>query len=141
MGFLGSVRRPRCFLSTPLAPSFQTLRQVLLAAIQRAGAEVTFADFQTATRNFAETARELLRDSDFVIADLTTGNPNVIYEIGFAHGIGLPVLLLTQDLETAPADLLQDSVFLVYETSKLSELELRVVHWLVRQFTRGGATR
>jgi hypothetical protein len=40
-----------------------------------------------------------------VIADITDRNPNVFYELGIAHTIGKPVILLTQRLTDIPFDL------------------------------------
>jgi hypothetical protein len=40
-----------------------------------------------------------------VIADCTDRNPNVFYEIGIAHTIGKPVILVTQDAADVPFDL------------------------------------
>jgi len=41
----------------------------------------------------------------FVIADLTGGNSNVLYELGLAHALGHPAILLTQDEKYIPFDL------------------------------------
>lgn len=40
-----------------------------------------------------------------VLADCTGRNPNVFYEIGTAHTLGKPVILITQNTEDVPADL------------------------------------
>lgn len=40
-----------------------------------------------------------------IIADLTTRNPNVFYELGLAHTLGKDFLLITQDLADLPFDL------------------------------------
>lgn len=40
-----------------------------------------------------------------VIADCTGRNPNVFYEIGIAHTVGKPTVLLTQDIQDVPFDL------------------------------------
>jgi replication-associated recombination protein RarA len=40
-----------------------------------------------------------------VIADLTERNPNVFYELGIAHTLGKPVIMLTQSMEFVPFDL------------------------------------
>jgi hypothetical protein len=40
-----------------------------------------------------------------VIADITDRNPNVFYELGIAHTLGKPVILLTQKLTDIPFDL------------------------------------
>lgn len=48
---------------------------------------------------------ESLRNSDIVVADLTSSNPNVYYELGIAHGCSRPVILLTQEIDDIPFDL------------------------------------
>jgi hypothetical protein len=40
-----------------------------------------------------------------VIADCTNRNPNVFYEIGIAHTVGKPVILITQNPDDVPFDL------------------------------------
>jgi hypothetical protein len=40
-----------------------------------------------------------------IVADCTDRNPNVFYEIGLAHTIGKPTILLTQKSEDVPFDL------------------------------------
>ncbi|HEX6899223.1 MAG TPA: hypothetical protein VF789_05895 [Thermoanaerobaculia bacterium] len=43
--------------------------------------------------------------SKIIIADCTGRNPNVFYEIGIAHTLGKPVILITQSLADVPFDL------------------------------------
>ncbi|HUL64141.1 MAG TPA: hypothetical protein VLW55_05950 [Burkholderiaceae bacterium] len=40
-----------------------------------------------------------------VIADITGRNPNVFYELGIAHTVGKPVILMTQNVADIPFDL------------------------------------
>jgi hypothetical protein len=40
-----------------------------------------------------------------IIADCTGRNPNVFYEIGVAHTVGKPVILITQEIDDVPFDL------------------------------------
>lgn len=40
-----------------------------------------------------------------VIADCTGRNPNVFYELGLAHAIGKPVILITQSADDVPSDI------------------------------------
>jgi len=42
---------------------------------------------------------------DFIIADLSNKNPNVFYELGYAHAIGKLTILLTNNSEDIPFDL------------------------------------
>jgi hypothetical protein len=72
----------------------------------------------------------------FIIADVTTKNPNVMYELGIAHTIGKPVILITQDLSTIPFDFTHLRHF-EYEDNvegfaKLSETLPRIIKEIYR---------
>jgi hypothetical protein len=43
--------------------------------------------------------------ADLIIADMTGRNPNVFYEVGYAHALNKPTILLTQDSNDIPFDL------------------------------------
>jgi hypothetical protein len=43
--------------------------------------------------------------ADVVVADMTGRNPNVFYEVGYAHALGKVTLLLTQNVDDIPFDL------------------------------------
>lgn len=49
-----------------------------------------------------------------IIADCTTANPNVFYEIGVAHTVGRPVMLITRSKEDVRSDI-QHLEYIVYE--------------------------
>jgi len=43
--------------------------------------------------------------ADIIVADMTGRNPNVFYEVGYAHALGKITLLLTQNADDIPFDL------------------------------------
>lgn len=45
-----------------------------------------------------------INQAAFIIADVTGKNPNVMYELGIAHTIGKPVILITQNTKSIPFD-------------------------------------
>ncbi|MBN8454861.1 toll/interleukin-1 receptor domain-containing protein [Accumulibacter sp.] len=55
-------------------------------------------------------------ESDFILADLTGCNPNVLYEVGICDTLNKPVLLLTQSKDSIPFDLGHRRV-LIYDYS------------------------
>lgn len=59
---------------------------------------------------------EGILDADIVIADLTSKNPNVFYELGIAHSIGNKTIMTAQSLQDVPFDVANYRV-LVYEQS------------------------
>ena len=46
-----------------------------------------------------------LQEADIVIADVTPTNANVYYEIGYAHAIGKPTILLAEKGKQLPFDI------------------------------------
>jgi hypothetical protein len=45
------------------------------------------------------------QDAKIVLADLTHKNPNVFYELGLAHALAKPAILITEIIEDVPFDL------------------------------------
>jgi nucleoside 2-deoxyribosyltransferase len=48
----------------------------------------------------ADVARDII-ESEFVVADITPSNPNVYYEVGFAHAMGKPVIMVADEAQVA----------------------------------------
>jgi hypothetical protein len=46
-----------------------------------------------------------IRRAEVVIADITDENPNVFYELGFAHALGKEVIMLSQSVSRRPFDI------------------------------------
>lgn len=57
-----------------------------------------------------------------VVADCTEQNANVFYEIGLAHAVGKPVVLITQNVDDVPFDL-RPIRFIQYEYTPRGMLE------------------
>ena len=68
--------------------------------------------------------KEIVRQievADVIIADLTTLNPNVFYELGVAHSFGTNVLMLADAIEGIPFDLKDYRVFQYQNTPQGQE--------------------
>lgn len=59
---------------------------------------------------------EGILDADIVIADLTTRNANVFYELGIAHSVGNTTIMTAQSIDGVPFDIASYRV-IVYEQS------------------------
>jgi hypothetical protein len=119
--------RSRYLVLTPADPSGRHLQLVVRHLIEKAGGEaVAFDEMRTGAVWVDEIAR-LIRSSDAVIADVTTGNQNVMFELGLAHGLGKPVvLLLNQEAKyKLPSDLLGYQ-YVTYASDDLSSFSSRL---------------
>jgi hypothetical protein len=133
--------RPFAFVLMPFAASYDDVYHLAIAeACKEAGAYAERVDHQIFTGNILERVFNQIAKADLVIADMSERNPNVFYEVGYAHALGKTTLLLTRDAADIPFDL-QQFPHIVYANSltKLkSELE-RSVRWHLEN-PRGTAT-
>ncbi len=72
-----------------------------------------------------------IRKAKYCIVDTTGKNPNVFYELGFAHAIGNPItIIITQNIEDAPFDV-RDFGHIVYNINDLPKLREQLIHALI----------
>jgi len=77
------------------------LREVLSDVLYSlAVSPIRVEHFPAKSLSVFEQIREVLNEADFVIADLTDANPNVMWEVGFAQALNKPVLLLVKDSDS-----------------------------------------
>lgn len=91
------MARPLCFVLMPFHGSHDSdgqyvdfaavYRQLIIPAIDDAGMSPVRADEHLVGGIFHKTMFERLVLCEFAVADLSTGNPNVYYELGVRHGL------------------------------------------------------
>ena len=97
----------RCFVMQPFAPPYGDYYAALFEpAIEQAGLEAIRADADIfSTGKIMDQIWRGIHDADVLVAELTTRNPNVFYELGLAHALGKPVILVAAREEDVPFDL------------------------------------
>jgi hypothetical protein len=94
------------FVIMPFDRSFDAVYSELIKpACQAAGVLVHRADEMSRQRNVLRDLVTGLLQSDVIIADLTSNRANVFYELGIAHTLLRPVIVLTQDVSSVAFDL------------------------------------
>jgi hypothetical protein len=97
---------PKAFVIMPFAEGFDVIYSLFIQpTLAEAGYEVRRADEIRSAQNILKDIILGLVNSDLVVADLTDSNPNVYYELGLAHALGRPVIMLSQEMEELPFDL------------------------------------
>ena len=100
--------KPTAFVLMPFAPEFDDIYRLFLhPTLTECGFDVKRADDITSQQNILRDVINGIVDRDLIIADLTGANPNVFYELGVAHALGKPVILITQNIDKLPFDLEQ----------------------------------
>jgi hypothetical protein len=82
---------------------------LIVAPLSEAGYVVSRADDVDTQQNILADVVHGIAGADLVIADLTASNPNVFYELGLAHAMGVPTVLIAHrdSAEDIPFDLRQ----------------------------------
>ncbi len=94
------------FVIMPFAEEWDdSYRLGIKPACEEAGATCTRVDEQIFLENILQRNYGQIATADVVIAEMTGRNPNVFYEVGYAHGVGKRVILLTKSTDDIPFDL------------------------------------
>lgn len=108
-----------CFVIMPFDPSFDGIWEVVVRpTVESIGDRCLRADDIFAPGSILEDIIRSIRESDYIIADLTEHNPNVYYELGYAHALEKTVILITRGLDTLPFDLKHQRVVEYADTAE-----------------------
>ena len=99
--------RPQAFVVMQFTDEYTALfREVIDPVCTDFGYEVIRGDNVYTNGLIIEDITRSIRECSIVIADITPNNANVYYELGFAHGIGKPAILLSdRNREKLPFDI------------------------------------
>jgi hypothetical protein len=125
--------KPFVFVLMPFADEFKDIYELgIKAACREAGSHCERVDEQLFDENILERVYSQISKADLLVADMTGRNPNVFYEVGYAHALGKRVILLTQRSEDIPFDL-KHYAHIVYEgrITLLKDQLLPRVKWAV----------
>ena len=107
-----------CFVMQPFAgPLGSYYELVFKPAIEQAGLVAVRADAEIfGTGKIIDQIWRGIRSAKVLVAELTTKNPNVFYELGLAHALQKPVILVSSNQEDVPFDLRHIRVILYDQT-------------------------
>lgn len=95
-----------CFVAMPFASLFEReYTRVIKPAVEGAGLVCVRGDEIYSDQSIVQDIWKSLRTARVVVAELSGRNPNVMYEVGLAHALGKPIILLTRNQDDVPFDL------------------------------------
>jgi len=98
--------KPFVFVLMPFAKEFDDIYKYgIKGAAEDVGAYAERVDEQLFQEGILDRVFNQISKADVIVADMTGRNPNVFYEVGYAHALGKIVLLVTQDADDIPFDL------------------------------------
>lgn len=125
----GSASKPRVFVAMPFAEEMSDIFHYgIQGAVNSAGLLAERADISSFTGDVMEWVRLRISSANLVIADLTSANPNVYLEVGYAWGKGVPTVLLVKNSMELKFDV-RGQRCIVY--SSIKELEQKLANELI----------
>jgi hypothetical protein len=96
----------KAFVLMPFRQPFDTYYPtVFQPALEACGFSVHRADDIYTPRPVMLDIQESILTSDLILCEMTGRSPNVFYELGLAHAVGKPAILVSTDEEDIPFDL------------------------------------
>ena len=109
--------KPFAFVLMPFNTDFKDIYKYgIKETAENLGIVAERVDEQNFSENILERIYRQIDNCDFVIADMTGQNPNVFYEVGYAHAKSKLCTLITQDASDIPFDL-KHHTHLIYDGS------------------------
>lgn len=87
-----------CYVLMPFSAEFDVVYEAIRSTVTACGIECFRADMRFEIGSAIESMVTDIVLADLIVADISRLNPNVLYELGVAHALGKPTILLSQDL-------------------------------------------
>lgn len=128
----------RCVVIAPMDAAGARIGEAVARGVRQAGFQV-FESPDMRGKSIMSGMIEAIRGASLVVADVTRGNPNVLYEVGFAHASRVPTILLvdTESTSKLPVDL-PGQVYTPYSSADLRQL-VDTVNKAASRILAGGA--
>jgi hypothetical protein len=124
-----SVDSDKIFVLTPFSEDELDIYSAIKSVCGRTGFTALRGDERRAEGDIFQHILEEIVTARIVIANISSRNPNVFYELGIAMAIGKPTLLISDTLEDTPFDLKSRRI-VVYKG--LKDLETRLSEALLQ---------
>jgi len=126
---INSEEKPLIFVAMPFDKKMDDVFYYgIRNAVNKAGFLCERADEIVFTGDILDLIKRRICKASLVIADLTTANPNVYLEVGYAWGLGIPTVLIAQDAQELKFDV-KGQKCVIY--SGIRELEEKLCRELV----------
>lgn len=134
----------KCFVIMPFHDDFDDVYEAIEQAATQAGVTDCFRlDHRATAGRILPKLEQSIQSSDLCVADLSANRPNVMWEIGYAMGLGKQVILLSQHDEPLDFDI-QDMHRTRYRRTQLGKLRVdlqAVIERTVRELAGRNAGR
>ena len=132
------MRTIRALILTPMDSSYSRIRDTIQRTLKDSGVTpVQIDEIIRPGAQWANAVTDAIQEADFIVADVSRKNPNVLYELGFAHALRKPTLLMlsTDSVGEMPFDLAGYQMA-TYDPENLTSLQNQIVRFVKYQESR-----
>jgi hypothetical protein len=128
-----STGKPFVFVLMPFASDFDDIYKFgIKQTCEQLGCYCERVDEQIFQDSILDRIYNQISKADILIADMSGRNPNVFYEVGYAHGLGKKVILLTQKTDDIPFDFKHFQHIVYGGSAAALQTELtRTIRWII----------
>ncbi|HWS90853.1 MAG TPA: hypothetical protein VN282_28035 [Pyrinomonadaceae bacterium] len=125
---------PVCLILTPDDKRFERVRDVVTETLKGAGVRPLTTDPAAGRLETGPPPHKSpVERADFIIADITSGRPNVMYELGFAHALRKPVFRIIERVEGEVIPGLSQDADYAYDPARINtDLTPKILDWIGR---------
>lgn len=129
--------RPVCLVLAPFGGPWGAVHHVLEEKLEGDGVTLRWLNADVdLDKPIALAVHQYLLQADVIVADITDGNPNVMYELGFAHALRKPILpVVERQVQTVPP-VVRGRLFLVYDRENPDDAVAFLIDWIGRHISR-----
>lgn len=121
------IRQDLMFVLTPFHDNLQNDFQTVVQVGHELGLTVMRGDERTTQSDIFPQLLKLLVTAKVVVANISGRNPNVFYELGIAHALDKPVILLARSDTKIPFDVTAKRIVFYSSDSELREGLLKML--------------
>ena len=118
------MRKPRGVVIAPFDAVGQKVGSAVRRTLQKLGVETFYFEELQPGASWANAVSDAIGSADFIVADISRPNANVLYELGHAHALRKPsILLRSLDADSRPPEALVGYHYITYDPTDLRDLE------------------
>lgn len=99
------IDRNLVFVLTPFHPNEKSTFSAIVESFEEYDTRVIRGDEQSVKGDILTHIIKMMLSARIIIADVSTRNPNVMYELGIAHALGKDVVMISNSFESMPFDI------------------------------------
>jgi chaperonin GroEL len=105
MVFRPKIDDKLCFVLMPFGPPFDGYYlKIIKPAAASAALDTLRSDEIYSTKPIIQDIWNKIWQARVIVADVTNKNPNVNYELGLCHALGIPTIIITRNIDDVPFD-------------------------------------